>query len=144
MKSRVFKNWLVPNTPSVLNYFWFTLNSSFFCKTRIISTSNPVLHDGLMYGSEMRAQNLNVQYGKILGIFGANNQDSVAEPRVKLPFTHVSNRIGCNEPDNYKTESHEHQFEMESNINNRDCCQYRIAFCFDTDSSHKYCIRCRS
>lgn len=51
-----------------------------------------------MYGSETRAQNLNVQYGKIFGIFGFNSHSSVAELRFKVPFSQVSSKIGCNEP----------------------------------------------
>lgn len=51
-----------------------------------------------MYGSDTRAQNLNVQFGRTFGIFGADVHNLVTAPRFKFPFSQTSNKNGCSEP----------------------------------------------
>lgn len=51
-----------------------------------------------MYGSDTRAQKLNVQLGKTLGIFDAVVHSLVIPPRFKVPLRHLSNKIGFKEP----------------------------------------------
>lgn len=62
------------------------------------SISNPEKQPGFTNGSAARAQNLNVQYGKIFGIFGIESHVSKYACRCKRPFWQTSNKMGCSEP----------------------------------------------
>lgn len=124
----------------------FTLNWSFCCKTSMISTSNPDLQPGLMYGSAMRAQNRNVQFGKTFGIFDLKNHICVKVLRPNMPFWQVSNRVGRKEPTSIIISNEQKKWTKSPAYAVNECglsVIYRNEFYFDKESLHKCCTEWR-
>lgn len=77
-----------------------TLNLSFSCITLIISHSIPLICSqfSFTYGSKTRAQNLKVQFGSVSGTFEETAHNFVIASFFKVPFSHLSKKIGFSDP----------------------------------------------